>query len=63
MGIRHAEDQGAEEYYLEMEDRKSQRYYQLLSRHPDCRDPDHPGCAYCNPEEFGEGDGEKEEED
>lgn len=21
-----------------------------LNAHPDCRDPDHPGCAWCNPD-------------
>lgn len=27
-----------------------QRWYQQdLRRHPDCRDPDHPGCPTCNP--------------
>lgn len=22
-------------------------YQQKLTRHPDCRDPDHPGCEAC----------------
>jgi len=22
-------------------------YWQKLNRHPDCRDPDHPGCQIC----------------
>ncbi len=26
-------------------------YQQDLARHPDCRDPDHPGCELCDPEE------------
>lgn len=33
----------------EMEEyRNHKRYIQLLDRHPDCRDPDHPGCSACN---------------
>jgi len=29
-----------------------QRWYQQdLRRHPDCRDPDHPGCIECEPPE------------
>lgn len=32
-------------------------YEQDLRRHPDCRDPDHPGCESCYvPEEEGEED-------
>jgi hypothetical protein len=27
------------------------RYLRALSRHPDCRDPDHPGCEDCCEEE------------
>ncbi|MFV1943444.1 hypothetical protein VPH49_21770 [Pseudomonas luteola] len=28
---------------------RHQRIYQTrLSQHPDCRDPDHPGCKHCN---------------
>lgn len=23
-----------------------------LLRHPDCRDPDHPGCKSCCPDDF-----------
>lgn len=26
-------------------------YKQNLARHPDCRDPDHPGCDICEQEE------------
>lgn len=33
------------------EDRAHRRYKQALSRHPDCRDPDHPGCDICNDED------------
>jgi len=32
-------------------------YKYMLSRHPDCRDPDHPGCEACYvSEEEGEED-------
>ena len=34
-------------------------YQHMLSRHPDCRDPDHPGCEVCyvsEDEEEGEDD-------
>lgn len=27
--------------------RQARRYKQTLARHPDCRDPDHPGCECC----------------
>lgn len=30
---------------------KQRQYQQDLMRHPDCRDPDHPGCPVCDPEE------------
>lgn len=34
-----------------------QRWYQQdLRRHPDCRDPDHPGCPSCDPQEESEDD-------
>lgn len=31
-------------------------YKRMLARHPDCRDPDHPGCQACmdDPEDFVE---------
>lgn len=28
------------------------RYDQLMSQHPDCRDPGHPGCGNCMPDVF-----------
>lgn len=38
-----------------------QRWYQQdLARHPDCRDPDHPGCEACYVSEYEE---EGEEDD
>ncbi len=30
------------------------RYEKRLTAHPDCRDPDHPGCKKCEPEYFSE---------
>lgn len=32
------------------------RYERQLAAHPDCRDPDHPGCKKCEPEYFSEND-------
>ena len=29
-------------------DQYEQRYLARLYAHPDCRDPEHPGCANCN---------------
>lgn len=29
-----------------------ERSLQQLLAHPDCRDPDHPGCIYCEPEMY-----------
>lgn len=29
------------------EDRAERRYHSRLMAHLDCRDPDHPGCKYC----------------
>lgn len=31
-------------------DRAERRAHARLMRHPDCRDPDHPGCPDCEPE-------------
>ncbi len=35
---------------LAAEDRARRAYLARLARHPDCRDPDHPGCELCDPE-------------
>lgn len=35
------------------EDRAMRRYNRHFLAHPDCRDPDHPGCQDCEPGEFG----------
>jgi hypothetical protein len=47
------------DYMAELSDRdemrRESRYERMreaeLSRHPDCRDPDHPGCWKCEDEE------------
>lgn len=35
---------------LRAEDRARKRYQMALMYHPDCRDPDHPGCENCTEE-------------
>lgn len=32
---------------LRADDRHKRRYMNKLNAHPDCRDPDHPGCGKC----------------
>lgn len=49
-----------EDYDDEVNDRRAearaeQRYERTLARHPDCRDPDHPGCTKCRDDEETEG--------
>jgi hypothetical protein len=39
---------------MRAEDQSLRRYFQRLFSHPDCRDPDHPGCPYCWPTEESE---------
>ena len=56
-------------YDLDLEDARAEaraeRYYHgRLMRHPDCRDPDHPGCECCaerneEPEKPAESDEEQ----
>lgn len=36
---------------LRAQTRAENRYRNALIAHPDCRDPDHPGCALCADEE------------
>lgn len=45
---------------LEQADTKRRQYEAVLLRHPNCRDPDHPGCDKCENEarEIGEDDGD-----
>lgn len=37
---------------IALDERKRQRVEARRRRHPDCRDPDHPGCMWCEPEDF-----------
>jgi len=32
---------------LQLDQRLERRYLAALARHPDCRDPAHPGCERC----------------
>ena len=51
------------EYAEERHDARVKRYYQnQLNYHPDCRDPDHPGCQRCEPELFNSMDDEDDED-
>lgn len=43
-----SEDEIAE---LKLEDLAERRHGLRLLAHPDCRDPEHPGCAYCREEQ------------
>lgn len=36
---------------IRAEDAANRRYERQSARHPDCRDPDHPGCENCEPPE------------
>ena len=36
---------------MRMVERWNRHYGQSLAAHPDCRDPDHPGCEWCNDDE------------
>jgi hypothetical protein len=36
---------------LAADDRAVRRYNAKLGANPDCRDPDHPGCEHCEPDE------------
>ncbi len=31
---------------------RESRYNKQLMNHPNCSDPDHPGCEECEPEEY-----------
>jgi hypothetical protein len=55
IGVRTMDDYDGPDYDLEderMEAKFERRYQAALSRHPDCRDPDHPGCEICGEGEF-----------
>jgi len=48
------DDCEAEQDDLRAEARADRRYQMELRRHPDCRDPDHPGCEDCQEQEDDE---------
>lgn len=40
------------------------RYYnKLIKRHPDCSDPDHPGCPDCVEQDGDESEDDESEDD
>jgi len=43
------EDYEAEAAELRAQDRHEHAYTARLMAHPDCNDPDHPGCVVCEP--------------
>jgi len=45
---------------LKAEAAAERRYRRILARHPDCRDPDHPGCELCEDQDDEEMEGEEE---
>lgn len=47
-------DENPEEQELRAEVAFLSKRHQRLLAHPDCNDPDHPGCKYCWPDEHGE---------
>lgn len=52
------EDYDYEAAELRAEDAWQRRQSARLAAHPDCRDPDHPGCVHCRDEDEDEGDDE-----
>lgn len=36
---------------LQEAENRRKKYVKKLHAHPDCRDPDHPGCPFCEDEE------------
>ena len=41
-----------EEYEHQVSRDRQRRYTHQMIRHGECRDPDHPGCPLCEPEEY-----------
>ena len=48
------EDEVNEE--LRRQDRARKLRQRILTKHPDCRDPDHPGCPACLDDNEGDDD-------
>lgn len=55
MSFRLANDDDERET-LRLVSAAERRYQNTLNQHPDCRDPDHPGCADCD-EDFADTEG------
>ena len=58
IGARWSSYDDGPDYDLEdarAEARAERQYRGRLSRHPDCRDPDHPGCEFCSEGDENEG--------
>jgi hypothetical protein len=45
-----------EEYFIVIEEKAKRSYMAKLAAHPDCIDPEHPGCKWC---ESDDDDGEE----
>lgn len=43
----YQDDDGSNLWADDLETRSQARYRNELRSHPDCRDPDHPGCPEC----------------
>lgn len=43
----NCDDYEFEREELRAQDRFERNYLRRLTAHPDCRDPDHPGCEQC----------------
>lgn len=41
---------------MKAEDFYRRRYQSELSAHPDCKDPEHPGCEFCEDNEESQDD-------
>jgi hypothetical protein len=41
---------------IKKENQLRREYQFALSAHPDCKDPDHPGCEFCEDNEDSEDD-------
>ena len=41
---------------IKRENQLRREYQSALSAHPDCKDPDHPGCEFCEDNKESEDD-------
>lgn len=58
MNYRHDEDAISD---LRIEQFCERQYRAILNRHPDCRDPAHPGCDRCEDRDWNPLEPEQEE--